>query len=112
MAAAKAENVLEITDANFDAQVMKSPLPFLLDLSAEWCGPCKAMAPTIDQLAKEYAGKVMFGTIDIGKNPKVPTQFQVRSVPTLLLFGGGKVLGQLTGASPKARIVELIKKAL
>jgi thioredoxin 1 len=104
--------IVEITDGNFEAQVLKSPTPFLLDLSAEWCGPCKAIAPVIKDLAKEYSGRVAFGALDIDKSPKVPTQYQVRSIPTLLLFREGKVLGQLTGAHPKARISELIKKAL
>jgi len=106
------DKLVEITDGNFESLVLKSPTPFLLDLSAEWCGPCKAMLPVIEQLSSEYSGRVGFGSIDIDKNPKVPTQFQVRSIPTLLLFREGKVLGQLTGAHPKARIVELLKKAL
>jgi thioredoxin 1 len=103
--------VLEITDENFESTVLDSSTPFLLDLSAEWCGPCKALAPTIHALATEYSGKIGFGTLDIDKNPKVPTQFQVRSIPTLLLFSGKNVLGQLTGAHPKARIIDLLKKA-
>ena len=109
---ASGDDLITITDANFEEQVLKSAQPFLLDLAAEWCGPCKAIAPTIAALASEYAGKVGFGTIDIDQNPQVPTQFQVRSIPTLLMFSGGKVVGQLTGAHPKARIVELISKAL
>jgi thioredoxin 1 len=106
------DKLVEITDGTFEAQVLKSSTPFLLDLSAEWCNPCKAMLPVIEELAAEYAGKVGFGSIDIDKNPKVPTQYQVRSIPTLLVFREGKVLGQLTGAHPKKRIVELLKKAL
>lgn len=102
----------EITDDTFDENVLKAATPFLLDLSAEWCQPCKAIAPVIEELATEYAGKIAFGTVDIDKNPKVPTQFQVRSIPTLLLFHEGKVVGQLTGAHPRARIVDLLNKAL
>jgi thioredoxin 1 len=105
-------NVLEITDDTFEAQVRKSAIPFLLDLSAEWCGPCKAIAPLIHKLASEYAGQIAFGTVDIDKNPKIPTEFHVRSIPTLLLFKEGRVLGQLTGAHPSDRIVDLMKKAL
>jgi thioredoxin 1 len=112
MAPSSSKNLLEITDDNFDRNVLKADKPFLLDLSAEWCGPCKAIAPVVSDLATEYAGKVGFGTVDIDKNPKIPTQFQVRSIPTLLMFQDGKVVGQLTGAHPKARIVDLIKKAL
>jgi thioredoxin 1 len=104
--------VQEITDDNFEEQVLGAAAPFLLDLSAEWCQPCKAIAPVVSALAAEYAGRISFGTIDIDKNPRVPTQFQVRSIPTLLLFNGGKVVGQLTGAHPRSRIEDLLKKAL
>jgi len=109
---AAGSKVLEITDGNFEEKVLKCSVPFLLDLSAEWCGPCQAIAPTIAALAKQYAGDVAFGTVDIDKNPGIPTQFQVRSIPTLLLFSAGKVVGQLTGAHPKARIVDLIEKIM
>ena len=105
-------NVMEITDGNFEEKVLKSDLPFLLDMSAEWCGPCKAIAPMVDQLADEYAGKASFGQVDVDKNPQIPTQFQVRAIPTLLMFRDGKVVGQLTGAHPKSRLEELIKKAM
>lgn len=104
--------LLEITDDMFDEKVLKNSIPFLLDLSAEWCNPCKAIAPLIEELAGEYAGKIDFGTTDIDKNPKIPTRYQVRSIPTLLLFKGGEVVGQLTGAHPRARIVDLLDKAL
>jgi thioredoxin 1 len=109
---ATSKKLLEITDENFDKQVLKASTPFLLDLSAQWCGPCKAIAPVVEALAEEYSGKVAFGTVDIDQNPKIPTRYQVRSIPTLLLFHEGKVIGQLTGAHPKARIVDLIKKAI
>jgi len=112
MTANGTQNVIEITDVNFETQVLKSALPFLLDLSAEWCGPCKAIAPLIKELATEYVGRVAFGALDIDKNQKVPAQYQVRSIPTLLLFHEGKVLGQLMGAHPRAHIVELLNKAL
>ena len=105
------EAVLTITDGNFDAEVLKSPQPFLLDLSASWCGPCRALAPIIDELARDLAGKARFGKLDIDENPRVPTQFMVRSVPTLLLFKGGTVVGQLVGAHPRQRIEELLAKA-
>lgn len=105
-------NVLEITDNNFEKEVLKSSTPFLLDLSATWCQPCRHIAPVIDELANAYVSKVRFGTLDIDKNPKIPSQYQVRAVPTLLLFKNGQVLGQLTGAHPRPRIVELIEKSL
>ncbi len=102
----------EITDDAFEENVIKASTPFLLDLSADWCQPCKAIAPVVEELATEYAGKIAFGTMDIDKNPTVPTQFQVRSIPTLLLFSQGKVVGQLTGAHPRARIGDLLNTAL
>lgn len=107
-----ASKVIDITDENFEAEVLKSDKPFLLDLSAEWCGPCKAIEPTIHQLSAEYDGKVRFGRVDIDNSPMVPTRYQVRSVPTLLMFQGGDVVGQLVGAHPKQRIVDLINKGL
>jgi len=106
------QKLAEITEANFEDQVLKAATPFLLDFSAEWCAPCKAIHPVIKDLAAEYAGKVSFGQLDIEKSSKIAAKYQVASIPTLLLFHHGKVLGQLTGAHPKARIVELIKKAL
>lgn len=109
---ASGNNLVEITDANFESEVAKSSTPFILDFSAEWCGPCKALAPVFSDLANEYAGRIRFGKIDIDANPQVPTKFQVRSVPTMLLFKDGQVLGQLVGAHPKQRIAELLSKSL
>ncbi|MCB9556702.1 MAG: thioredoxin [Deltaproteobacteria bacterium] len=109
--ATTSENLVEITDANFEEQVLGSSTPFLLDFSAEWCGPCKALAPTIAELASEYNGRIRFGTLDCDANPQTPTRFQVRGMPTLLLFSGGQVVGQLMGAQPKPKIVELLSKA-
>ena len=105
------QTVLEVTDGNFDSEVLQSPQPFLLDLSAEWCGPCKAIAPVVEELSRDYAGKVRFGKLDIDKNPQTPSKFMVRSVPTLLLFNKGQVVGQLIGAHPRGRIEELLGKA-
>jgi thioredoxin 1 len=105
-------DVIDITDSNFEAEVIKSDLPFLIDLSAEWCGPCKAIAPIVHELAAEYDGKVRFGQVDIDKNPEITVRYQVRSVPTLIMFQKGDVVGQLIGAHPRARIVELVRKGL
>ena len=110
--ASPSDAVLEITEANVDASVFKSSLPVLLDFTAEWCQPCKAMFPTIVELAKEYAGKVTFGSVDVAKSPNVAAQFQVRGVPTLLLVKDGNVLGQLGGSNSKTKITELLKKGL
>jgi thioredoxin len=92
------EHVQTFTDGNFDDTVVKSGGPVLVDFWAEWCGPCKRIAPTIDALATEYAGKVTVGKMDIDSNPKVPERYQVRSIPTLLVFKSGQVVEALIGA--------------
>ncbi len=106
------ENLSNFTDANFDADVLKSETPVLVDFWATWCAPCRAIAPVVEQLAKEYAGKLKVGKLNIDESPQIPTQYEVRSIPTLLVFKGGRVVGQLVGAVPKPKIDELIKKAL
>ncbi len=106
------QNVIEITDSNFEAEVLKSSQPVLVDFWAVWCAPCRAIAPHVDALANEYAGKLKVGKCDIDANPQIPTQFEVRSIPTLLMFKDGKVVGQLVGAVPRAKIEEMVKKAL
>lgn len=110
--APKGPNIVEVNEANFDAEVLKSPLPFLLDVSGEHCQPCKALAPTLEALAKEYEGKVRFGTLDVQESPRVATRFQVRSIPTLLLFTTGEVISQLTGLQPRQKLVDMLHKAL
>ncbi len=106
------QNVIEVTDGNFDSEVLKSSQPVLVDFWAVWCAPCRAIAPHVDALATEYAGKVRVGKCDIDANPQIPSQFEIRSIPTLLMFKDGKVVGQVVGAVPRAKIEELVKKAL
>ena len=106
------ENIATITDSNFDSEVLKSSQPVLIDFWATWCGPCRAIAPVVEQLAKEYAGKLKVGKVNIDEHPKTPTNYDVRSIPTLLLFKDGKVVGQIVGAVPRPKIEDMIKKAL
>ncbi len=106
------ENITTITDSNFESEVLKSSQPVLIDFWATWCGPCRAIAPVVEQLAKEYAGKLKVGKVNIDEHPKTPTSYDVRSIPTLLLFKDGKVVGQIVGAVPRPKIEDLIKKAL
>ena len=105
-------NTLEVTDTNFDSEILKSNLPVLVDFWAVWCAPCRAIAPHVDALATQYEGKIRVAKCDIDANPQVPSQYDIRSIPTLLMFKGGQVVGQVVGAVPRAKIEELVKRAL
>ena len=105
-------NTVEITDSNFETEVEKSDVPVLIDFWAAWCGPCRALAPTVDQIAEEYKGRVKVGKLDVDANSSLSARFQIRGIPTLLLFKGGQVKEQLVGAVPKDTIVGAISKHL
>ena len=98
------QQIVHVTDASFEEQVLKSPQPALLDFWAEWCGPCKMIAPILDEIATEYAGKVTVAKINVDENPKTPMKFSVRGIPTLILFKDGKAEGQKIGAVRKAEL--------
>ncbi|ACD94233.1 thioredoxin [Trichlorobacter lovleyi] len=104
--------VLTLSDANFDRDVLQSDLPVLVDFWATWCAPCKAIAPLIDAVAADYAGKVKVGKVNVDDNPATPGKYGVRGIPTLILFKGGKVVDQVVGAVPKSQLDALIAKAL
>ncbi len=93
-----AGNTREFTDANFQTDVIKSELPVVVDLWADWCAPCRAIAPTIEALAEELAGKVTIGKMDITANPQTPSSMGVTAIPTILLFKGGKEVGRMVGS--------------
>jgi thioredoxin 1 len=97
---------IEITDANFQTEVLNSDKPVLIDFWAVWCGPCKMVAPVVEEIAKEYDGKLKVGKVDVDNNPEVSMQFGIRSIPTLMVFKGGKVVEQIIGAVPKRNVVE------
>lgn len=103
---------MEMTDSNFQQEVLSSDRPVLVDFWAEWCGPCKMIAPIVEELAQEYDGKLKVGKVDVDSNQQVSMQFGVRSIPTLLIFKSGKVVEQVIGAVPKRLLAEKIAKHL
>lgn len=103
-------NVKELTDTNFDTEVLKSDVPTLVDFWAVWCAPCKQIAPTVDAIANDYVGRLKVGKLDIDHHQIVPQQYGIKSIPTLLIFKGGKVVGQVVGAVPRAKLVAEIEK--
>ncbi len=105
-------NIKELTDINFETEVLKSDTPTLVDFWAVWCGPCKQIAPMVDALADEYKGRVNVGKMDIDHHQIVPQQYGIRSIPTLLIFKGGKVVGQFVGAASRAKIEAELQKHL
>jgi len=107
-----AENLIEFTDDNFDTEVLKSNLPVLVDFWAEWCQPCKMLAPTIEEIAGEYEDKVKVGKLNVDDNPNTATKYGIRGIPTLLFFKGGKVVQQVTGVKSKAEIKKIIDEEL
>ena len=103
---------MTVTDATFPAEVERSPLPMVLDLWAPWCGPCRIIAPIVDDLAVEMAGRVRFGKLNIDENPKTPPKFNIRGIPTLLLFKNGMVAAQQVGAVSKAQLESFLETHL
>jgi thioredoxin 1 len=105
-------NVSEVTDNNFEKTVLGADKPFLVDFWATWCAPCLAIAPHVEGIANDMTGKVAVGKLNIDDNPGVAGKYGVRSIPTLILFKGGKPVDQIVGAVPKAKLEEMIKKHL
>ncbi len=101
-----------VTDGDFHAKVIESPLPVLVDFWAEWCGPCKMIAPLVDELAEEYDGRAAFAKVDVDANPQTPGAYGIRGIPTLLVFSGGAEVERLVGFRPKADLAAALDKAL
>ncbi len=104
------ENIINVTDSNFESMVLESDSPALVDFWASWCAPCKAIAPLVEEMAGVYEGKVRVTKMNVDENPSTPGKYGVRGIPTLILFKDGKVVDQLVGAVPKEQIKELIEK--
>jgi thioredoxin 1 len=106
------EHVVQTTDASFDRDVLQSPVPVLVDFWGEWCGPCKAMAPMLDRMAAEYAGRLKIAKVELDRNQKTALACGVRSAPTLLLFKDGKVQATQIGLASRSQLVAMVERAL
>jgi thioredoxin 1 len=107
-----AEGLLEIDDASFDAEVLKSDKPVLVDFWAPWCGPCRAIAPIVEELAGTFGDKVKFAKCNVDDNPVTPGKYGIKAIPTLIFFKGGDVAEQITGMVAKSKLEDAIKKVL
>ena len=104
--------IAKVTDATFDTEVLGSPLPVLVDYWAEWCGPCKMIAPMLEESAASYAGRLSLAKLNVDENPKAPSQYHIRSIPTLMLFKGGQPVATKVGALSKTQLAAFIEENL
>jgi thioredoxin 1 len=107
-----AKDTIDVQDANFQAEVLNSEVPVLVDFWATWCAPCRAIAPALEELASQYKGQAKVAKLDVDDNNETAQKYNVRSIPMLLVFKGGQVVDQIVGAVPKAKLEESLKKAL
>ncbi|MGC9969526.1 MAG: thioredoxin [Bryobacteraceae bacterium] len=103
------QNVLNFSDSSFDADVLKSDIPVLVDFWAAWCGPCRAVAPVVDQIATEYAGRLKVGKVDVDSNGDIATRYGITGIPTLLLFKDGRVVDSRVGAVGKSELLKMLE---
>lgn len=107
-----AGKIMEISDSTFEQEVLQSDVPVLVDFWAPWCGPCRAIAPVVDELANEYADRLKVAKCNVDDNPKTPSRYGIRAIPTLIIFKGGNVSEQITGAVAKSQIAAAVDKAM
>lgn len=106
------EGVAEITDPVFTAEVYESEVPVLIDFWAPWCGPCRALSPVVEEISRDYEGRVKVGKVNVDENPETTMKYRIRSIPTLIVFKDGEVSDQIVGAVPKDEIEKALEKAL
>ncbi|MBU0993595.1 MAG: thioredoxin [Proteobacteria bacterium] len=104
--------IIEIDDGSFEKEVLKSDKPVLIDFWAPWCGPCRAITPIIEEIAKEYGDKIKITKCNVDDNPITPGKYGVRAIPTLIVFNNGEIVDQITGMVAKAKLIDSIKKAI
>lgn len=103
---------VEISDATFDSEVMKSDIPVVVDFWAPWCGPCKMIAPVLEEIARDYDGKLKVAKMDVDSNTQIASQYRIMSIPSLLIFKNGKLVDQVVGALPKAQLLNHLTKVI
>jgi thioredoxin 1 len=109
---AEGKNVINVTDDSFQKEVLEAEVPTIVDFWASWRGPCRMIGPLFEELSNEYAGKVKFAKVNVDENPKTPSNFGVRGIPTVIMFKGGKTVDQIVGAVPKTQLENMVKKTL
>jgi thioredoxin 1 len=106
------EAIVEVSDSNFESEVVNSDVPVLIDFWAPWCGPCRAIAPIVEEISSTYEGKIKVGKMNVDENQATTMKFGIRSIPTLIMFKGGEAIDQIIGAVPKGEIERVVEKSL